>query len=254
MTRTIHDVTLSDVYRHDFSTRTEDLVTWAALAEAAPDGAILDVACGDGRATRRLAAEGRAVYGIDIDARFAVQARQVGIQAIEGPAERVYTHRVALEGARPTLAICAYSSLFLFPHERQADVIEAMAEVAKTGALVAVETFVPTMMESREVDQPTPNPNDPTGPAWVRRTTYRVSVAERRTTIERLYGPRLNDWTMRLTERVYWREPDEIELLFRRAGLAEVASSDRLLSVRGREGSIRVVPVAKGMRLTVGRR
>lgn len=254
MHRTIHDVTLADVYRHDFSRRTDDLVTWTALADAVPTGPILDVACGDGRATRHLVAEGREVFGIDVDARFAVLARQAGLRAIEGPAERVYTHRIALEGARPGLAICAYSSLFLFRHEQQADVIDAMAEVCLPGALIAVEAFVPTLLESREIDQPTANPNDPSGPAWVRRTNYRVSLFERRTVIERLYGPKVNDWTMRLTETVYWRDPDQIDLLFRRAGLSDVTSSDRLVTVRGHDGSTRVVPVANGMRLAVGRR
>ena len=69
------DVSLADVYRLDFGQRDADLPTWAALA-AATNGPVLDVGCGDGRATRALAAAGRAVLGLDEDPRFVTLARQ----------------------------------------------------------------------------------------------------------------------------------------------------------------------------------
>jgi hypothetical protein len=150
--------------------------------------------------------------------------------------------------------ICAYSSLFLLPHRGQADAIDAMAEVASAGALVAVEAFAPKLSESRTLDQPVANPNDPAGAPWVRRTTYAVNPAMRTTRIERLYGPEPEKWTMRLSESVYWRDPDEVALLFRRAGLVDVAWSSSLVRLRDSNGVGRVVPVAGGMTLTVGRR
>lgn len=247
----IHDVTLADVYRLDFGRRTDDLTTWTALADAAPVGPILDVCCGDGRATKHLVG-GRDVYGIDQSATFAALARGVGIVAVDGEAQRVENLRAA--GPRPALVVCAYSSLFLLPHRGQAEAVDAMAEVAAQGALVAVEAFIPKLDGSRTVDQPVANPNDPASSPWVRRTTYNVDERSRTTRIERLYGPEPEAWTMRLSETVYWRDPDEVALLFRRAGLADVGWSRNLVRVFGRDGAGRVVPVAPGMSLTVGRR
>lgn len=247
----IHDVTLADVYRLDFGRRTEDLTTWSALVDAAPAGPILDVCCGDGRATKHLVGP-RDVYGVDQSATFAALARGVGIVAASGEASRIEDLRAA--GPRPALVICAYSSLFLLPHRQQAEAVDAMAEVAAAGGVVAVETFVPKLHESRTVDSTVADPNDPTSPPWVRRTTYTVVDASRTTRITRLYGPEAGNWTMRLEETVYWRDPDEIALLFRRAGLTDVEWSQSLVRLFGDDGIRRVVPVAPGMSLTVGRR
>lgn len=248
----IYDVTLSDVYHLDFGRRSDDRATWAALADAAPTGPVLDVCCGDGRVTARLIADGRDVYGVDADARFCALARARGIDATVGDASRVADLRAA--GPRPALVVCAYSSLFLLPHARQAEAINAMAEVASQGALVAVEAFVPRPAASRTADQLVANPNDPAAPQWVRRTTYHVDERSRTTQIERLYGPEPEAWTMRLSESVYWRDPDEVALLFRRAGLVDVDWSASLVRLFGPDGVRRVVPVALGMAVTVGRR
>ena len=249
----IHDVTLADVYHLDFGRRTNDRTTWSSLADASPPGAVLDVCCGDGRATRHLV-ESREVYGVDQDTAFAALARSVGIVATQGEAQRVESLRAA--GPRPSLVICAYSSLFLLPHRAQVEAIEAMAEVALPNAVVAVEAFVPQMIESRTLDQPVENPNGPTLLPWTRRTTYSVDERSRTTRIERLYGPDPGEWTMRLAEVVYWRDPDEVGLLFRRAGLLSVESSLRTVGVFDATGARRLVPVASdsGMALTVGRR
>jgi SAM-dependent methyltransferase len=247
----IHEVTLADVYRLDFGRRTDDAATWAALSGAALGGPVLDVCCGDGRATRGLLGE-RTVYGVDQSAAFVSVARDAGIKASVGGAERVASLRAA--GPRPALVVCAYSSLLLLPHARQAEAIEAMAEVALPGALVAVEAFVPKLTSDRVVDQTVANPNDPTDHRWVRRTTYEVDTASRTTRIARLYGPDPEKWTMQLSEVVYWRDPDEIALLFRRAGLVSVDHSTTTVLVLDSLGRRSVVPVAPGMALTVGRR
>lgn len=247
----IHDVTLADVYRLDFGRRTDDAATWAALSGAALGGSVLDVCCGDGRATRGLLGE-RAVYGVDRSAAFVSAARDAGIKASVGDAEQAAHLRAA--GPRPAMVVCAYSSLFLLPHARQADAVEAMAEVALPGALVAVETFVPKLSADRVHDQTVANPNDPTDHRWVRRTTYEVDTGARTTKITRLYGPDPDRWTMRLSEVVYWRDPDEVALLFRRAGLVSVEHSTTTVLVLDALGRRSVVPVAHGMALTVGRR
>ena len=248
----IHDVTLADVYHLDFGRRTDDLTTWSALADAAPAGSVLDVCCGDGRATKHLIGVGRKVYGLDTDSKFCALARGVGIDTTTGEASSVAALRVV--GPRPALVVCAYSSLFLLPHARHAEAIDAMAEVVLSGGFVAVEAFAPKLHESRTVDSTVADPNDPTSPPWVRRTTYTVVDASRTTRITRLYGPEAGNWTMRLEETVYWRDPDEIALLFRRAGLTDVEWSQSLVRLFGDDGIRRVVPVASGMSLTVGRR
>lgn len=244
-----HDVTLADVYHLDFGRRTEDLTTWAALADAAPFGAVLDVACGDGRATAALVPR-RRVYGIDVDSRFAGRARAAGLLASVGHMDVCDAYRI---GERPALVICAYSSIFLLPHARQQAAIDAMAEVVLGNGIVAVETFVPRLLDDRVVDQTVADPNDPRAVPWTRRSTYSVDRTSRTTRIERLYGPDPGRWTMRLHEVVYWREPDEIGILFRRAGLVDVNTSTSLVQVFG-DGHSMVAPVAPRMALTVGRR
>lgn len=251
-TMPIHEVSLADVYELDFGRRTEDLTTWAALADAAPPGAVLDVACGDGRATAGLVSR-RRVYGVDADSRFAGRARAAGLDASVGRAEVPGALRV---GERPALVVCAYSSLFLLPHPNQQAAIDAMAEVVAVGGIVAVETFVPKFTRDDGpvvFDHHVADPNDPRGVPWTRRSTYRVDRSARRTEIERLYGPDPGRWTMSLREVVYWRDPDEIALMFRRAGLLDSNTSTSLASVFA-EGRSMVAPVAIGMALTVGRR
>ena len=51
----------------------------------------------------------------------------------------------------------------------------------------------------------------------------------RTTTVERLYGPRPDDWRMRLVERLWWRDPyDLLDLVHWIAGVASLAIAIRV--------------------------
>lgn len=258
----IHEVTLADVYHLDFGRRTEDLMMWTALAHLAPAGSVLDVGCGDGRATRDLIQLGRPVLGFDPNGKFNHLAR---INYLVTPTsdeatltadypESYHWARMVNKGAGFSLVVCAYSTLWLMPHIRQATAITLMAEALLPGGVLAIEVFIPEYTENRVVDSPCCDPNDPTRPPWVRRSTFRINHALRRTEITRLYGPVPEQWTMRLEETVYWRDPADLLMLARRAGLssAEVLTGPAVLGQFG-EGGVRArsIPVAKGHALLV---
>jgi len=60
------------------------VLDWLA---AMPDERILDIGCGDGHLTRRIADSGAAVVGLDASTEMAAAARNLGIEAVEGNAE-----------------------------------------------------------------------------------------------------------------------------------------------------------------------
>lgn len=55
--------------------------------DAKPGESILDLGCGDGQLTRRLAATGASVVGVDLSPQMLAAARERGIDAREGSAE-----------------------------------------------------------------------------------------------------------------------------------------------------------------------
>lgn len=252
-----HDVTLADVYALDFGQRTADLPTWDALAAACPRGPVLDVACGDGRATAALAARGRNVLGVDLNPAFLARARQRGLDAKYADLTQhrsVHGWGFALPPA--ALVVCAYSSLYLLPHDAQERLVACMAEALAPGGVLAIEVFVPVLVGDGTMDQPCADPNDASRPPWVRRTRYTVYPESRTTRIERLYGPERERWTMRLTEIVRWRDPAELVLLARRAGLEQVqvdTVSTTLRVSRAGFDERYVVPIAPGHALLTAR-
>jgi SAM-dependent methyltransferase len=213
-------VTLSDVYPIDFGRRTADLAMWASL-NAPLDAPVVEVGVGDGRAMVAFLAY-PARYGIDLDPAFAFRAREAGIHAYRGDAAdpKVWTSNGIPTGCG--LAFCAYSTLFLIPHARQADVVRNMIEHVRPGGTVAIETFLPSPTALAPSEVPVGNPNG-IGHPWVRRTTYEVESraadgSAGKTLIRRLYGPEREDWRMALDEAVYWRSPDAVRALFFEAG------------------------------------
>ena len=200
------EVGLADVYRLDFGRRDVDLPTWSVLAALAGPGPILDVGCGDGRATRDLRADGREVYGIDPDVRLLAAARDAGIKTERGTADDPASYRYL---PRVALALCAYSTFWLLQHDVQERALARMAEAIKPGGLVAVEVFVPVLTADREVEEAVLDPNDPRRPPWVRLSRFSLFPDLRQTGVERFYGPSRDRFTMVLRERLYWRDPDE---------------------------------------------
>jgi SAM-dependent methyltransferase len=213
-------VTLSDVYPIDFGRRTADLAMWLGLAQATPPFApVVEVGVGDGRVLRSFPSSAP-LYGLDLDPRFVYEARERGIEAFRGDAaERSSWSLLPVDAG---FAFCAYSTLFLIPHARQADAVRNMIEHVRPGGTVAVETFLPSPTALAPSEVPVGNPNG-IGHPWVRRTTYEVESraadgSAGKTLIRRLYGPEREDWRMALDEAVYWRSPDAVRALFFEAG------------------------------------
>jgi SAM-dependent methyltransferase len=198
-------VTLSDVYAMDFGRRTDDLALWAALAARAIPGApICEVGVGDGRASAGLAGER---FGLDLDQRFVYRARERGIEAFQGDAAdplRWKWNKIEDCG----LVFCAYSTLFLIPHAKQAAVLRNMADALRPGGTLAVEVFTPSLTAPTIREVAVGNPNG-TGDAWTRQTTFEVIANPDGLTgitrATRLYGPDRDEWRMELEEIIYWR-------------------------------------------------
>ncbi len=57
--------------------------------EAQPGERILDIGCGDGKLTQRIAASGASVIGIDSSPAMVTAARDRGVKADKGPAEKL---------------------------------------------------------------------------------------------------------------------------------------------------------------------
>lgn len=213
-------VQLSDVYDLDFGRRTVDLPLWHELRASAPDGPSCEVGVGDGRVSAGLPG---VRYGIDIDRAFVRWSRQKGIEAVLGDA--AIPEAWATVPADCGFVFCAYSTLFLIPHSRQADVLRNMAAHVRPDGLLAVETFFPAY----HGNGPGPTTDVPVGsPAggdvpWIRRTTYDVEQGRGGLTgitrATRLYGPRVGDWRMELQETIFWRTMSGMLELFSEAGL-----------------------------------
>jgi len=229
-------VTLARVYDIDFGQRDEDVPTWLALAATAIPGPVVEVGVGDGRVARHLVAAGREVHGIDVDRDFLSRARQRGVVPHHGSAADSSTWA---EVPPCGLAICAYSTLYLVPHDLQAGVVRAMAAALLPGGTFAVEVFVPSADAPRPVDVSVGDPSEPAVRSWTRRTLYDVDFATRTTRATRWYGPEVGNWRMQLDETIYWRWAEDVHgFLVRDAGLRDARIT------RSSPGSL--LPVARG--------
>ena len=218
-------VQLSDVYAMDFGRRTADLPLWATLRALYPSGSVCEIGVGDGRAS--LALPGPR-YGVDLDRAFVYRARERGIEAFLGDAAEPATWLPV--PADCGLVFCAYSTLFLVKHDRQADVLRNAAAKLRPGGCLSVEVFLPVrdaVIPSH--DAPVGNPNG-VGEPWTRRTTYSVrdhGDGTGTTRAHRLYGQGRDDWRMELDETIYWRTPESLVSLFAEAGLPDAFASVR---------------------------
>ena len=120
----------------------EDIVKMEAEMVDAENGVGLDVACGTGLVTRQLAQKMRFVYGIDISMGMLEEAtkyaREKGIGNIRfarGMAERLPFSDSVFDG------VTCSGALHLF-QDTVEEALSEMARVMKTGARLAVMTFV----------------------------------------------------------------------------------------------------------------
>ncbi len=235
----MRDVTLHDIYDLDMGRRSEDMPTWARMIEWAFDERagmlgglrVAEVGIGDGRIIRGLRNDPlRHVavwYGFDCDEAFLRRAVRVSpiVRPVLGDASLPATWR---EMTGLDLVIIPYSTLFLFEHDQQEAVMQLAQRSLRAGGMLAIEVFVPRVLESGTVTQVNAcrNPHE-TEETWARRTIYDVDAAARRTVATRLYGPcDVIDGVraeMRVVETIYWRAPVEFNELCVRAGFGRAS-------------------------------
>jgi SAM-dependent methyltransferase len=208
---TCRDATLAETYDLDMGRRLEDVPLWSEVLrrQVGPGAVVVEVGCGTGRVPvaldRYLADQGQrdAAFpsrwvGIDPDPGMVDRflARTAGLPwctAVVGDARDPAAWEAAAEaaGAAPTAVLVPYSTLYLLPHDEQAEALRlARRTIDSTRSFIAFEVFVPTMVESAE-QRFTRRCWDPYGRrGWVRRTTYKVDAETRTTDVERLYDGR----------------------------------------------------------------
>jgi SAM-dependent methyltransferase len=230
-------VSLAEVYDLDMGRRISDVGLWGKYTSGQ---SVIEVGCGNGRVPRLLDSaaswEARcspptAWIGMDLDDRMVTAANGLGIDwfgALVGDARDRETWsmaRVALGGAAERVVI-PYSTLFLVPHEQQAEVLGlAMASLEPDGLLLA-ECFIPSMTRDHVSEVPCRPPEalvlhlmGAEIKRWYRRSEFRVDAASRTTVVDRYYGPQ-DDPQYHVRETIYWRRPAELLELAEEAGLA----------------------------------
>lgn len=225
----IHSISLADVYSIDFGRRTEDFPAWENLDHVAKPGRVIEVGCGDGR-LRRCFPE-RPYAGIELNATLAARARGAGVRPVfVGDASEPSTW-LEEDLREAALVFCAYSTLYLVPHDRQRLVISEMAKRLPDGGLLAIEVFKPEpgfpVLPKPPTEIPVLSPNGPQDGPWLRRSEFSTGRpvydawgnAQVTTEIVRRYGPSRERWTMELRETVYYTAVPTIRGWIRAMGL-----------------------------------
>lgn len=209
-----HHVSLADVYSIDFGRRTEDFPVWEHMAQVAKPGPVIEVGCGDGRL--RHCFGDRPYAGIELDPVLAARARSAGVRpvAVGDASDPEPWTQVGYGNA--SLVFCAYSTLYLVPHDRQRRVVAEMAKVVSQGGILAIEVFKPEPGFPALPKPPTEiqvlSPNGPDDGPWLRRSEFSTGRptydpwgnVQVTTEIVRRYGPSREKWTMEMRETVYY--------------------------------------------------
>ena len=210
----MHPVSLAEVYGIDFGRRIEDFPTWEKLSHLAKPGMVIEVGCGDGRLRRCF--PGRPYAGIELNPTLAARARDAGVRpVVVGDASEPSTWADEdLDAAM--LVFCAYSTLYLVPHDQQRRVVAEMAKRLPLGGILAIEVFKPEpgfpILPKPPTEIPVLSPNGPQDGPWLRRSEFSPGRpvydawgnARVTTEIVRRYGPSRERWTMELRETVYY--------------------------------------------------
>ncbi len=228
-------VGLADVYDIDFGRRTEDRHLWRELCADAVGGRVVEVGCGDGRVARLVAespVRPARWLGIDVDRAMVDRfdrrrPPQMVCSSVCGDALAAETWErvVQDESDLADLVVIPYSTLFLFPHAAQVEVLRHCGRAVRPGGVVAAECFVPEHVESgtRRASVRVADPDPLARRPWVRHTRLDVDAAHRTTRVLRTYGPPLGaggvEPVLELSETVYWREPASLAAAAVEAGL-----------------------------------
>jgi SAM-dependent methyltransferase len=230
-------VSLSEVYDLDMGRRISDVGLWGQYTSGC---SVIEVGCGNGRVPRLLetaasleaTCEHPAMWvGIDLDDRMVKAANALGIDwfgALVGDVRDPGTWsmaRSALGGPAQRIVI-PYSTLFLVPHEDQADALRlAMGSLEPDGLLLA-ECFIPSMTRDHVSEVRCRIPDEMVHyflgnyvERWLRRSEFSVDSASRTTVVDRYYGPS-GEPVYHVHEVIYWRRPAELLELAEEAGLA----------------------------------
>lgn len=128
----------------------------------------------------------------------------------------------AMDGSAD-IAIVPFSTLYLVPHNRQADVLRWAGGLVRPDGMVAAEVFVPKLRFMRtgkfETIGGCADPDG--GSTWVRLSRFAVDAAKRTTDVVRYYGPP-DRYELVVRERIHWRLPAELVALGDEAGLGQV--------------------------------
>jgi len=225
-------MSLTSVAHLDFDRRTNDLPMWAVVVAGADR--VADFACGSGRIPECLGWP-CAWYGVDLDptAVSTFNERVPPLAVGEAICADMANHTPCVDA---DVAICAFSSLYLLPHNQHADVLRGMVASVKAGGVVAIEVFQP-QPRFRGFREEFKSLAD----GLVRTSRYHTDVSQRITRVVRLYGHAGGEPTAKLSEVIYWRDVEDMKRLLSDAGLTGVEA----LTAR---------PVPAGMVLLTGRK
>ena len=136
---------IAELYAAEHDAWDDDLPLYAHLAERA-GGPILDLACGTARVATALAAAGFAVHGIDASpALLAIARRRAEERGLEIELEHGDMRRLSSREHFGAVFCALDSFLHLTSTQGQLDTLEGVRRVLKTGGILAVDVFNPTL-------------------------------------------------------------------------------------------------------------
>lgn len=132
----------ASVYDRIYGTRFAPDAAVAVLADAAGDGAVLELGVGTGRLAIPLAARGVTVDGIEGSAAMISRLR------VQPGGQLVGIHRADLADFELpridyAVAVCAVSTLFMLTHDQQRIAVRAATRHLRDGGMLFIEAFRP---------------------------------------------------------------------------------------------------------------
>lgn len=239
-------VSLYDVWDADMGRRIEDATLWRVCCGGQR---VVELGCGDGRVLRLAYGPGvkKPAFwcGIDLDPRFGVRcgvtADSLGVPHAEVNGNFVdpLVWAVARKFGPFDVAVCAFSTLFLVPHEQQIEAVRLATSALAPGGRFIAEVFVPEFLtSSSRVHFGRVNPLDEVveteraraeRAAWVRSTRYEVNAGRKITRALRRYEPPgdVSDTrAVEIEETIYWDRPDDLAARLSATGFSVRVDTD----------------------------